>query len=65
MYLSTVWGVQAKMVTPPDTTDDAVANGIDAFLRSRDLKIGDMVVITAGVPAGRPGNTNMIRVQTV
>ncbi len=65
MYLSTVWGVQSEMVQPPDTTDDAVANGIDAFLRSGLLKIGDLVVVTAGVPAGRPGNTNMIRVQTV
>ena len=29
------------------------------------LKHGDLVVVTAGVPLGVSGNTNMMRVETV
>jgi pyruvate kinase len=64
-HLALVWGVEAVLSDPPINTDDSIAKGVDAFLRHKRLKVGDLVVVTAGVPAGRPGNTNMILVQHV
>ncbi|MBX3110919.1 MAG: pyruvate kinase [Fimbriimonadaceae bacterium] len=64
-HLALVWGVEAILSDPPVNTDDSIAKAVDAFLRHKRLKVGDLVVVTAGVPAGRPGNTNMILVQHV
>ncbi len=63
--LALVWGVETVLAQPPANTDDAIANAVDSFLRHKLLKVGDLVVVTAGVPAGKPGNTNMVLVQTV
>ncbi|MBS1708372.1 MAG: pyruvate kinase [Armatimonadetes bacterium] len=64
-HLALVWGVEAILSDPPLNTDDSIAKAVDSFLRHKRLKVGDLVVVTAGVPAGRPGNTNMILVQHV
>ncbi|HVT14539.1 MAG TPA: pyruvate kinase [Fimbriimonadaceae bacterium] len=58
--MAVVWGVDAVHVPRPSTTEESVGNAVDAFLRHKKLKPGDHVIVTAGVPAGVPGNTNMI-----
>ncbi len=63
--LSVVWGVQAVVIDTPLNTDDAIRATINAFLRRKCYKVGDKVVVTAGVPVGKPGNTNLIEVLTV
>jgi len=63
--LSVVWGVEAVYMEMPSTTDEIVARAIDQFMSAKRLKIGDTVVITAGVPAGKTGNTNLIEVETL
>lgn len=63
--LSVVRGVQAVLVDPPLNTDDAIRTTVNAFLRRKLISIGDQVVVTAGVPVGQPGNTNLIQVLTV
>jgi pyruvate kinase len=63
--LAVVWGVEAIRLDVPGTTDAIVANAIDALLRYRRLKIGDTVVVTAGIPPGTPGHTNLVLVETV
>lgn len=63
--LSIVRGVHALLVDPPLNTDDAIRATVNAFLRRKLIAIGDQVVITAGVPVGQPGNTNLIQVLTV
>jgi pyruvate kinase len=63
--MAVVWGVESLLVPRPETTDDNVSNAINAFLRKNRLTVGDHVIITAGVPAGMPGNTNMIQTQHV
>lgn len=55
-------GVQSTIVSAPLTTDDAVRSAVNAFLRAKRIKVGDSVVVTAGVPVGQPGNTNLISV---
>lgn len=63
--MAVVWGVEAAHIPKPASTDDTIRDAVDEFLKNRRLKIGDVVIITAGIPAGVPGNTNMILTQTV
>ncbi|MBS1706047.1 MAG: pyruvate kinase [Armatimonadetes bacterium] len=64
-FLACQWGVDAVAIDLPKSTDDVIHCAIDAFMREKKLKLGDLVVVTAGVPAGKPGNTNLIFVETV
>jgi pyruvate kinase len=63
--MAVVWGVEALRVPEPTTTDENIQHAIDAFFKHRRLKCDDLVIITAGVPAGVPGNTNLIQTQVV
>jgi pyruvate kinase len=63
--LSLVWGVESVAEAIPKTTDDAVDRTVKAFRRLNRIRPKDKVVVTAGVPAGVPGNTNMILVLDV
>ena len=63
--LGIVWGVEALVMPIADSTDETVQGAVDAFLRAGRLRCGDLVVVTAGVPAGQAGNTNMIMTQVV
>ena len=38
---------------------------VEASLNSRIIKQGDLVVITAGVPVGESGTTNLMKVHIV
>lgn len=63
--MAVVWGVEAVGVPLPQSTDEIIEKSIDAFLKRRRLKYGDLVVITAGVPVGIPGHTNLILTQVI
>ncbi|MEQ1820993.1 MAG: pyruvate kinase [Fimbriimonadaceae bacterium] len=63
--LSVVWGVESLFMPLPSTTDEQIYNAIARFVEVKRLKVGDNVVVSAGVPAGRPGNTNLILIQKV
>ncbi len=59
------WGVHPVLGSGTQNTDEMVANAIALALSAGFVKEGDLVVITAGVPAGTKGTTNMIRVVIV
>ncbi len=59
------WGVHPVLGSGAQNTDEMVANAIALALSAGVVKEGDLVVITAGVPAGTKGTTNMIRVVIV
>lgn len=63
--MAVVWGVETICLPLFKTIDECIDQSLDAFLRKKKLKVGDMVVITAGVPAGKAGHTNMILSQLV
>lgn len=63
--MAVVWGVEAVHINLPTNTDEIVGRAVDAFLRKKRLNTGDRVVITAGIPAGLAGNTNMILTEVV
>jgi len=58
--MAVVWGVEAVSFPLPPTTDECIHASVNAFLRRKRLKVGDMVVVTAGVPPGKTGHTNLI-----
>ncbi len=59
------WGVCPILGPSSKDSDQMVNNSIAGALFSNLVKDGDLVVITAGVPVGTPGTTNMIRVHIV
>ncbi len=64
-HLALVWGVQPiygdDVSDFTDMVDKACRHAVEAHL----AKIGDQVVITAGVPFGTPGATNVLRISRV
>ena len=59
---SLLWGVTPLLIEKKDNTDDLFKEAIWASLKAGLIKEGDMVILTAGVPLGISGKTNMIRV---
>ena len=58
-------GVTPLLVSPGRDTDEMVANAVEAASRSGLVRTGDRVVVVAGVPVGRPGQTNLMKVEIV
>jgi pyruvate kinase len=58
-------GVTPLLVSPGRDTDQMIANATQAALASGMVRPGDRVVVVAGVPVGRPGQTNLLKVETV
>ena len=63
--LSLTWGISPLLVGQSTSTDEMVDNSVNAALESGLVQDGALVTITAGVPVGIPGTTNLIRVQVV
>ena len=62
--LALVWGVHPLCIErDTDDTDEVLRRSIEAAARALGLSRGSTVVITAGVPFGVPGTTNLIRVE--
>ena len=59
------WGLVPIMMERADNTDEMVRSAIDTAERAGLVKHGDLVVVTAGVPVGVSGTTNMIRIEQV
>ncbi|GAB1155834.1 MULTISPECIES: pyruvate kinase [Paenibacillus] len=63
--LALAWGVTPVKGRRCDSTDSLFENAIEGGLKSGIVKEGDLVVITAGVPLGRSGSTNLIKVSQI
>jgi len=63
--LALSWGVTPLKVEDTDNTDDMIESSISAAKEAGLITIGDSVVITAGVPTGVPGRTNMIKADVI
>ena len=59
------WGVEPITMPYASSTDELVDFAVQAAEASGLVSQGDLVVVTAGVPVGVSGTTNMIRVQQV
>lgn len=63
--LALVWGVQPLIVENLINLDVLVYRCLEEGRKTGLLQAGEQVVISAGVPLDVPGNTNLIRVETV
>ncbi len=63
--LSLVWGVSPVKVAEFATTDDMVQMMVQAAQERGVVAWGDTVVLTAGIPFGSGGVTNMLKVHVV
>ena len=63
--MSLYFGVVPLMMPYANNTDELVEFAVEAAEKKGLVKQGDLVVVTAGVPVGVAGTTNMIRVHLV
>ena len=63
--LAVVWGVHAQTVPALHTMTEAVAKAVRVARAEGFAKLGQEVVVAAGVPFGQKGSTNALRVATV
>ena len=63
--LNLSWGVMPLYLPEAESTEELFANAVKLAEKEGYVKKGDIAVITAGVPLGIPGKTNMIRVVEV
>jgi len=63
--LTIAWGVYPLVATRGRNTDELIVNAIARGREAGLVKEGDVVVVTAGVPAGVSGRTNLIKVEVV
>lgn len=63
--LSLAWGVTPIWIARESTAEDLFDEAVRAAEKEGYIKKGDKVVLTAGVPLGVSGRTNMIRVVEV
>ncbi len=63
--LSLEWGVYPVMTPDSKTTDEVISNSIKAAMEAKYVEDGDLVILTAGVPVGVAGTTNLIKVETI
>ncbi len=63
--LNLVWGVYPLLGREASSTDEMLELTIATAIRSQLIKQGDLVVITAGVPVGETGTTNIMKVHVI
>lgn len=63
--MSMSWGVVPVMMDEKENTDELFRSAIDAAVEHGLLEKGDIAVLTAGIPLGVAGNTNMLKVEKI
>jgi pyruvate kinase len=63
--LSLYWGIYSFRTDEYTRLEDIFRQGVQLAIKSGLAKEDDLIVVTAGVPIGIPGNTNMLKVQRI
>ncbi len=63
--LSLSWGVMPLMINEESNTDELFEHAVDSAVAAKLIHDGELVVLTAGVPLGVPGTTNLMKVHVV
>lgn len=63
--LNLVWGVNPIVKEAEKDTDELLNTSVMATLEKGYANEGDLIIITAGVPAGRAGTTNLMKLHVV
>lgn len=59
------WGIVSLIAPSANSTDEVIDMAVEVSKQNDLVKNGDLVVITAGVPVGFSGSTNLIKVQKI
>ncbi|MCK8825768.1 pyruvate kinase [Fuchsiella alkaliacetigena] len=59
------WGVRPVLTEGTDSTDEMIQASVQGALAAGYVQTGNLVVITAGSPAGVPGTTNLLKVHVI
>jgi len=63
--LALVWGAMPVVVTGCSSTDEMIASVAQVLLAREEVDVGDLIVITGGIPAGGGGKTNFLKVHRI
>ncbi len=63
--LALVWGVYPVRAPRGRNTDEVMRSALSQAQEAGFVEAGDRVIVTAGVPSGIPGRTNLIKVEVV
>ena len=63
--LALVWGAYPVIKKGRKTTDDLLNNAVATAVETGRVTNGDLIIITAGVPTGEKGTTNMMKLHLV
>ena len=63
--LKLIWGVEPLLTERETDTSTLFNHAVQAAEKAGYVRQGDIIVLTAGVPIGHTGNTNMLKVHVV
>lgn len=63
--LALSWGVYPFVTEKPDSTDEMMELAAKVAKEEKFAKEGDLIIITAGVPVGERGTTNLMKIQLI
>ena len=63
--MALVWGAHATVVPDINNVDEMVDQACAIAMQEGFADIGEHIVITAGIPFGKSGGTNLLRVASV
>ncbi len=63
--LSINWGITPVMASQFKSIEELYRESVKLSLQTGMIKEGDTIILVAGIPVGRSGGTNMIKVETV
>ena len=63
--LALSWGVYPFVTEKPDSTDEMMELATKVAKEQNFAKEGDLIIITAGVPVGERGTTNLMKIQLI
>jgi pyruvate kinase len=63
--LALVWGVHSVQTADVSTVTEMVEHACRCAVEQQFAKSGDSILISAGMPFGTPGQTNLLRIATV
>ncbi|AVP37285.1 pyruvate kinase [Staphylococcus felis] len=62
---SLVWGVYPVVREGNYTTDELLNNAVATAIETERVQNGDLIIITAGVPTGESGTTNLMKLHLI
>ena len=63
--LTVNWGVHPVLIQRPADTDDMFEKASQVAKNEGLVKTGDKIIVVAGLPVGKKGTTNLMRIQEI